>query len=85
MRQVAYYRGNDTKGQVFRRYQRTGANAPLIVTAGLQLNQRFTMIPVYIYYSMFVSKRVGDMAWAAGDSKRVVSYLEAPRAAPLLR
>ena len=27
------------------------------------------MIPVYIYYSMFGFQRVGDMAWAAGDSQ----------------
>jgi pyruvate dehydrogenase E1 component len=27
------------------------------------------MIPVYIYYSMFGFQRVGDLAWAAGDSR----------------
>jgi pyruvate dehydrogenase E1 component len=27
------------------------------------------MIPVYIYYSMFGHQRVGDLAWAAGDSR----------------
>lgn len=28
-----------------------------------------TMIPFYIYYSMFGFQRVGDLAWAAGDSR----------------
>ena len=27
------------------------------------------MIPFYIYYSMFGFQRVGDLAWAAGDSR----------------
>src|SRR4051812_32816105 len=28
-----------------------------------------SMIPFYIYYSMFGFKRVGDLAWAAGDMR----------------
>jgi pyruvate dehydrogenase E1 component len=28
-----------------------------------------TMIPFYIYYSMFGFQRIGDLAWAAGDSR----------------
>jgi pyruvate dehydrogenase E1 component len=27
------------------------------------------MIPVYLYYSMFGFQRIGDLAWAAGDSR----------------
>ena len=27
------------------------------------------MIPFYIFYSMFGFQRVGDLAWAAGDSR----------------
>ena len=27
------------------------------------------MIPFYIYYSMFGFQRIGDLAWAAGDSQ----------------
>ena len=27
------------------------------------------MIPIYIFYSMFGFQRVGDLAWAAGDSQ----------------
>jgi pyruvate dehydrogenase E1 component len=30
-------------------------------------NHLHTLIPFYIYYSMFGFQRVGDLAWAAGD------------------
>jgi pyruvate dehydrogenase E1 component len=29
----------------------------------------FPLIPFYIYYSMFGFQRIGDLAWAAGDSR----------------
>ena len=32
-------------------------------------NHGVPMIPFYIYYSMFGFQRVGDLAWAAGDSR----------------
>jgi pyruvate dehydrogenase E1 component len=32
-------------------------------------NYGVSMIPFYIYYSMFGFQRVGDLAWAAGDSR----------------
>ena len=32
-------------------------------------NHGVTMIPFYIFYSMFGFQRVGDLAWAAGDSR----------------
>jgi pyruvate dehydrogenase E1 component len=32
-------------------------------------NTGVQMIPVYLYYSMFGFQRVGDLAWAAGDSR----------------
>jgi pyruvate dehydrogenase E1 component len=32
-------------------------------------NHGVSMIPFYIYYSMFGFQRVGDLAWAAGDSR----------------
>ena len=32
-------------------------------------NHDLEMIPIYIFYSMFGFQRVGDLAWAAGDSK----------------
>ena len=32
-------------------------------------NHDLEMIPIYIFYSMFGFQRVGDLAWAAGDSQ----------------
>ena len=32
-------------------------------------NKRLSMIPFYIYYSMFGFARTGDLAWAAADSR----------------
>ena len=32
-------------------------------------NHDIEMIPIYIFYSMFGFQRVGDLAWAAGDSQ----------------
>lgn len=32
-------------------------------------NHGISMIPFYIYYSMFGFQRIGDLAWAAGDSR----------------
>ncbi|WP_373817083.1 transketolase C-terminal domain-containing protein, partial [Neisseria dentiae] len=44
-----------------------GAMADWIAAATSYANNRFPMIPFYIYYSMFGFQRVGDLAWAAGD------------------
>jgi pyruvate dehydrogenase E1 component len=38
-----------------------------IAAATSYSNNGVTMIPFYIYYSMFGFQRVGDLAWAAGD------------------
>ena len=32
-------------------------------------NHDIEMIPIYLFYSMFGFQRVGDFAWAAGDSQ----------------
>ncbi len=44
-----------------------GAMASWIAAATAYSNHGVTMIPFYIYYSMFGFQRVGDLAWAAGD------------------
>ena len=44
-----------------------GAMADWIAAATSYANNRYAMIPFYIYYSMFGFQRVGDLAWAAGD------------------
>jgi pyruvate dehydrogenase E1 component len=44
-------------------------------------NHGVNMIPFYIYYSMFGFQRIGDLAWAAGDSGPGASCSAPPPAA----
>ena len=46
-----------------------GSMASWIAAATAYSNYRVPMIPFYIYYSMFGFQRIGDLAWAAGDSQ----------------
>jgi pyruvate dehydrogenase E1 component len=46
-----------------------GAVSSFIAAATAYANQGVTMIPFYIYYSMFGFQRIGDFVWAAGDMK----------------
>jgi pyruvate dehydrogenase E1 component len=46
-----------------------GAMSSWIAGATSYSNHGVSMIPFYIYYSMFGFQRVGDLAWAAGDSR----------------
>jgi len=41
----------------------------MIAAATAYANYGVSMIPFYIYYSMFGYQRIGDLAWAAGDSR----------------
>lgn len=67
--QVAYYR-EDKKGQVLQEgINELGAMASWVAAGTSYSTNDLPMIPVYIYYSMFGFQRVGDMAWAAGDSQ----------------
>lgn len=67
--QVAYYR-EDTKGQVLQEgINELGAMASWLAAGTSYSTNDMPMIPVYIYYSMFGFQRVGDLAWAAGDSQ----------------
>ncbi|ALS99630.1 pyruvate dehydrogenase (acetyl-transferring), homodimeric type [Lacimicrobium alkaliphilum] len=67
--QVAYYR-EDKKGQVLQEgINELGAMASWLAAGTSYSNNDLPMIPVYIYYSMFGFQRVGDLAWAAGDSQ----------------
>ncbi len=45
-----------------------GAMASWIAAATAYSVHQKPMIPFYIYYSMFGFQRIGDLAWAAGDS-----------------
>ena len=67
--QVAYYR-EDKKGQVLQEgINELGAMASWIASGTSYSTCNATTIPFYIYYSMFGFQRVGDLAWAAGDSQ----------------
>ncbi|MBS9780643.1 MAG: pyruvate dehydrogenase (acetyl-transferring), homodimeric type [Moraxellaceae bacterium] len=46
-----------------------GAMSAWIALATSYSNHALPMIPMYIYYSMFGFQRIGDLAWAAGDSQ----------------
>ncbi|MEP7731202.1 pyruvate dehydrogenase (acetyl-transferring), homodimeric type [Marinomonas primoryensis] len=67
--QIMYYK-ESADGQILQE----GINEPGAFSAWLALatsyaNSALPMIPVYIYYSMFGFQRIGDLAWAAGDSQ----------------
>ena len=67
--QVAFYR-EDKKGQVLQEgINELGAMASFVAAGTSYSTNDLPMLPVYIYYSMFGFQRVGDMAWAAGDSQ----------------
>lgn len=44
-----------------------GAFAAWIAAATSYSTHQYTLLPFYVYYSMFGFQRVGDLAWAAGD------------------
>ncbi len=46
-----------------------GAFAAWLAAATSYSTNNYTLIPFYIYYSMFGFQRIGDLAWAAGDSR----------------
>lgn len=67
--QVAYYR-EDIKGQILQDgINEMGAVSSWLAAATSYSVNDLTMIPFYIYYSMFGFQRVGDMIWAAGDQQ----------------
>ncbi|QBR84255.1 pyruvate dehydrogenase (acetyl-transferring), homodimeric type [Legionella israelensis] len=65
--QVMYYR-EARDGQILEEgINEAGAFCSWIAAATSYSSNKLTMIPFYIYYSMFGFQRVGDLAWAAGD------------------
>jgi pyruvate dehydrogenase E1 component len=65
--QVMFYR-EDKKGQILQEgINEAGAMSSWIAAATSYSNHGVSMIPFYIYYSMFGFQRIGDLAWAAGD------------------
>jgi len=66
--QVMFYK-EDARGQILQEgINEAGAISSWIAAATSYSNHGVTMIPFYIFYSMFGFQRVGDLAWAAGDS-----------------
>ena len=67
--QLSYYKESES-GQVLQEgINEAGAMADWIAAATSYAVHGVPMIPFYIYYSMFGFQRIGDLAWAAGDSR----------------
>jgi pyruvate dehydrogenase E1 component len=65
--QVMYYR-EDIRGQILEEgITEAGGMSSWIAAATAYTNHNLSMIPFFIYYSMFGFQRIGDLAWAAGD------------------
>ncbi len=67
--QLMFYK-EDKTGQILQEgINEPGAMADWIAAATSYANHGVTMLPFYIYYSMFGFQRIGDLAWAAGDMR----------------
>jgi pyruvate dehydrogenase E1 component len=67
--QLSSYR-EDVKGQVLEEgITEAGAMSSWIAAGTSYTNHDISMIPIYIFYSMFGFQRTGDLAWAAGDNQ----------------
>ncbi|MXY57386.1 MAG: pyruvate dehydrogenase (acetyl-transferring), homodimeric type, partial [Gammaproteobacteria bacterium] len=65
--EIASYR-ESKDGQVLEEgINEAGSFAAWLAAATSYSTHRYTLIPFYIFYSMFGFQRVGDLAWAAGD------------------
>lgn len=65
--QLMYYR-EAKDGQILEEgINEAGAFCSWMAAATSYSTNKLTMIPFYIYYSMFGFQRIGDLAWAAGD------------------
>lgn len=67
--QVMYYK-EAKNGQILEEgINEAGSFCSWIAAATSYSMYNQTMIPFYIYYSMFGFQRIGDLAWGAGDSR----------------
>ncbi len=67
--QLMWYR-EDKLGQILQEgINEAGALSSWIAAGTSYANHDLPMIPFYIFYSMFGFQRVGDLTWAAGDSR----------------
>ncbi len=68
-KQIMYYR-EDKKGQMLEEgITEAGAFSAWLAAATSYSVNDYPLVPFYIYYSMFGFQRIGDLAWAAGDSQ----------------
>ncbi len=67
--QLMWYR-EDKLGQILQEgINEAGAFSSWIAAGTSYSNHDLPMIPFYIFYSMFGFQRIGDLAWAGGDSR----------------
>ncbi len=67
--QIMFYK-EDIQGQIMEEgINEAGAFSAWLANATSYSTSGFPMIPFYIFYSMFGFQRIGDLAWAAGDSQ----------------
>jgi pyruvate dehydrogenase E1 component len=66
---IAYYR-EDRSGQILQEgINEAGALSSWVAAGTSYANHHLPMLPFYIFYSMFGFQRVGDLIWAAADSR----------------
>jgi pyruvate dehydrogenase E1 component len=67
--QLMFYK-EDEHGQILEEGITEAGSVSSFIAAGTSYSAHAVqMIPFYIYYSMFGYQRVGDLIWAAGDSR----------------
>ncbi len=67
--QLMFYR-EDKQGQILEEgINEAGSLCSWLAAATAYSNHGVSMVPFYIFYSMFGFQRVGDFIWAAGDSQ----------------
>jgi len=67
--QLSFYK-EDIKGQILEEgITEAGAMSSWIAAATSYANHGVSLLPFYIFYSMFGFQRIGDLCWAAGDMR----------------
>jgi pyruvate dehydrogenase E1 component len=67
--QLMFYK-EDAQGQILEEGITEAGSISSFIAAGTSYSAHATqMVPFYIYYSMFGYQRVGDLVWAAADSR----------------
>lgn len=67
--QIMFYR-EDIKGRILEEgINEAGAMSAWIAAGSAYSVHNCPMVPFYIFYSMFGFQRIGDLAWAAGDTQ----------------